>query len=539
MSFRTIAALGLALALPFPGLAEDLEEDPQDPSASAPIALLHGKLALSLEDAVRMSLENNLNVQVERYSPLIAHLNEDVAWGAYDPSAFAEFGYSDQVNPNANVLAGAVETRLRTTDGFGGLRGQLPWSGTEYEARLEGAKNASNQAFASLAPEYTSGWSVSVTQPILRDLIWSQPWTQVQTNRLLSKESAEAFRRAVMDEIQSVEDAYWTLIASTEALRVAEKSRETAAALLDQTQTQYEVGVVSKVEVTEAEAGVAQRDLELIRARNEYRNQQDVLIDLVLGPNLSAESTLEIEPQDRPDDYTPYEVDVDSAVTRAFENRPEVLQALKAIERSEVQVAFARNQRLPELDGIFTVGQTGLSGQSANRSFGQLDPTNPFPFPPNQGGFRRSVDDFDESPRYSGRARFSIPLPNNSAKSTQSVRELELRRARTEHRRLRQRVVIEVRQAARNLQASQEGIEAAKKAKTAAAEQLRAEEIRLEYGESTPFDVLQREEDLVDRERAEIDAFRNYRTSVTALDRAQGTILRNRNIKIADIAPLR
>ncbi len=99
--------------------------------------------------------------------------------------------------------------------------------------------------------------------------------------------------------------------------------------------------------------------------------------------------------------------------------------------------------------------------------------------------------------------------------------------------------MIEVRQAARNLQASQEGIVAAQAAETAAAEQLRAERIRLEYGESTPFDVLQREEDLVDRENELIGAFQAYRTSVTALDRAQGTILRNRNIRIDDVGALR
>jgi len=99
--------------------------------------------------------------------------------------------------------------------------------------------------------------------------------------------------------------------------------------------------------------------------------------------------------------------------------------------------------------------------------------------------------------------------------------------------------VLEVRQAARNLAASQEGILAARSAREAASEQLRAEQIRLQYGESTPFDVLQREEALVERERDEIGAFRAYRTSVTALDRAQGTILRNRNIDIADVATLR
>jgi outer membrane protein TolC len=218
----------------------------------------------------------------------------------------------------------------------------------------------------------------------------------------------------------------------------------------------------------------------------------------------------------------------------ALESRPEFVQANQEVERSEVQQSFARNQMLPELDGFFRYGELGLSGDpNANLSpgFGAS--------PPSQGDWDQSLDDFDDSPQYRVGARVSIPFPNQTARANASKSEIELTRARTSLIRLKQQIVIEVRQAARNLQASQEGIVAARSAREAAAEQLRAEEIRLEYGESTPFDVLQREEDLVERERQEIEAFQAYRSSVTALDRAQGTILRNRNIQIADVAPLR
>src|SRR5262249_56913417 len=133
----------------------------------------------------------------------------------------------------------------------------------------------------------------------------------------------------------------------------------------------------------------------------------------------------------------------------------------------------------------------------------------------------------------------SCPIPTPPAGARAPGSEGGLARARPTLHRLEQQIVIEVRQSARNLLASQEGIVAARSAREAAAEQLRAEQIRLQYGESTPFDVLQREEALVGRERDEIGAFRAYRTSVTALDRAQGTILRNRNIDIAEVAPLR
>ncbi|HEX5064758.1 MAG TPA: TolC family protein [Myxococcota bacterium] len=531
---------------PAPALEPQIEPDttvPEEPPESVVTEprpdqkqgpMLHGKLALTLEDALKMGLENNLDVQVQRYGPLISEMDEAIAWGAFDPESFAEFGYTDSQIPNSNILFGTTESVNRTTDGFAGLRGMLPLLGTQYNAQFDSDRATTNNTIEALSPKYGSGWRVDVTQPLLRDLIWNQPWTQVKTSRLVFEASEENFRTNVMDTVRAIEDAYWNLIAAKEAQRVAEKSLETARALLDQTRTQFEVGVVSKVEVTEAEAGLSQREVTLIRARNDYRNQQDTLIDLVLGQGLRAASTLELDPTDSPVEIITYEIQLESAVARAFETRPEVQEAQKDIQVQEVQLAFAKNQRLPELDGIFSYGQNGLSGKpNDNRSsfFG--------PPAPSQGGWDNNFDDYDDAPQYSARARFSIPIPNTSARRTVDRTEFELGRAETRLRRLEQNIILEVRNAARNLEASQEGIVAAQDARRAADEQLRAERIRLEYGESTPFDVLQREEQLVDRENELIRAYQAYHLSVTGLDRAQGTILRNRNISIADVAPLR
>jgi outer membrane protein len=344
-----------------------------------------------------------------------------------------------------------------------------------------------------------------------------------------------------MDLVQNVEDAYWQLIADEEEVRVARKSLETAGALLAQTKTQFEVGVVSKVEVTEAEAGLEAREFNLIVAENQYRNQQDVLIDLVLGPGLRATSSLELDPTDRPraEDFVDYEIDVEKAVARAFSSRPELEVARQAIERQEVQKQLAWNQRLPELDLVGSYEIQGLSGRSRG------NPGDPTAVPPIPAAPARDVngngylENFPDGNTWSVRGVMSIPIPNTSARKTYDRRLLEVHRAHVELRRVEQSVILEVRRASRNLKASQEGIESAERATDAAEEQLRAEKIRHEYGEATPFDVLQREEDLVDREVERIEAYRAYYTSATELDRAQGTILRTRNIKIDEVSALR
>jgi outer membrane protein TolC len=545
---KIVLVVCIALLAVAGGAAGEEEEQALQPShGSAAGPMLHGKLELSLGGAVAMGLENNLDVQVQRYSPLIAGYDEEIAWGAFDPQLFAEFGYLESKTPNTNALFNrSPENVQRLTDGFGGLRGIVPLLSSEYDFRYDGSRDLTNSDIIALSPELRSGWSLNLTQPLLKDLVWNEPWTQVKTTRLVHDASREDFRRAVMDVVRSIEDAYWVLIAEEERYRVGRKSVETAKALLDQTKTQHEVGVVSKVEVTEAEAGLARREFEVIVAENRYRNQMDVLIDLVLGPHLRAASTLELEPTDRPQDYTLYEVDVEAAVARAFEFRPELAAARKEVERQTIQVKFASNQRLPELDGILSFGQSGAAG-AQNPLFNPCRFASPADLagcvanPPDvsQGGFGNTFDDYNDNPALTAGLRFGIPIPNTTARKRHSRTQLELRRAESQLRRAEQQVILEVREASRNLEASQEGIESAERALTSADEQLNAERIRLEYGESTPFDVLQREEQYVEAEVGLIDAYRAYRVSATALDRFQGTILRNRNIKIDQVSALR
>ena len=562
-------ALALAwLVLPAPAArAEDVPPAPAVPSPIAP-PTLHGNLALSLQEAIAMGLENNLNLEVQRHAPLIADEEALIAWGSYDPEFYGETNYLDSETPNAVALNQQTTTSLKGVEGDGGFRGLIPWLGASYDLSLYSSRLETNSTIQSVSPAMRSVVSIGVNVPLLRGLIWNEPWTRVKTTRILRDAELENFRREVMDTVRDIEGAYWGLIANEEQLRVEEKSLETANALLDQTKTQYEVGVVSKVEVTEAEAGVAAREFSRITAEATYLTAQDRLIDLVLGPNLTAESKLMIQPTDRPEDYVAYDIDVEEAVRKGLEHRPELAVAQREIERQEVALKFAKNQRLPQLDLVASYGNEGLSGREnpdlscvfggsrlpecadlpgVNDPGGPGTPDIPPTFFPRTGvtvgrNYKDSYDNFftqDAADRIVAGGIFSIPIPNTAGRHGVSKSELELRRAMVSKRRVEQQIVLEVRLAARQLTAAQEGIEASQRRVLAAEEQLRAEKIRLEYGESTPFDVLLRERDLVGAETEKIFAFRVYRTSVTDLDRFQGTILQTRNIAIDAVGRLR
>jgi len=492
-------------------------------------------LKLSIQEAIDLGIQNNLGVEIQRFNPLIAEEDVAIAWGAYDPIWESEMGWQKDRLPTSFGLAGTSLSTGGTLDGQGGFVGLLPLVSTQYSAKLVSERSTTNSAVENLSPLYRSTTVFRLSQPLLRGLIWNEPWTRVKVSNIAYDSSLDAFRRDVMDIVTSIETAYWDLIATHEQMLVARKSLETSRALLEQTKTQYDVGVVSKVEVVQAEAGVADREFSLIVATNRYRQAQDDLIDRVLGEQLRPETTLAIQPTEDPEESVAYDVDVEQSTNLAFANRPELQLAQQNIEGLTIQEKFAKNQRLPQLDVVGSYFYQGLSGKNNPAcQFG----CSPVPSS-DYGDSYNDFYDWNGANNWSVRGFLSIPIPNTSARHRATQAAIELRQARTQKRRVELDIIVEIRKAARDILSAQEGIEAAQRAVAAAAEQLRAEEIRLEYGESTPFDVLLREEDLVTAESQRILAFQTYRTSITALDRRQGTILRNRNIAIDQILSVR
>lgn len=539
--------------------ATDAALDPTAPtgprrSAKEASAELSGVVSLSLDEAVNVGLQRNLDIEVVRYDPYIAGENIGIAWGAYDPAFANEFGYGSIAQPSFSLFT-LPQTVIQTTklDGKTGLKGLVPWWGASYEIGYTGARTYSNSTSAGFSPQLDANVFGNVTIPLLKNLVWNGTWTQLKTSEAVFQGSKEDFRTRVMDVVQRIENGYWSVIATREQLRVAQKSVETARALLDQTKTQYDVGVVSKVEVTEAEAGVAQRDFNLIKAANAYRAAEDNLSDLVFGESLRPASNYRLETTDEPADFTAFEVDPEEATKKAFSNRPELASIKYEIARQEFQLKFAQNQTLPELNAILSYGRLGQTGEvnpaaQNNPFFSTLSPFERAALNAQlaQLDSGRSLsganhDFFGGNPneQFSARGLLSIPLGNQTAVHTADKAAFDLRKIVSRERRLEQDIVLGVRRAIRDLRSSQEGVLASERSVAAAAEQLRAERIRLDNGESTPFNVLQRESDLVTAESGKIDALQAYRNSSTNLDRAQGTILKTHRIKIDEVGALR
>ncbi len=501
-----------------------------------------GGQPLSLDQAIALGLRNNLDVEVNRYTPYIGQLGAEAAWGAYDPNFSGQVGYTDALARNTFGLNPIPSTSNAVLGGSAGIGALIPYWGASVNVAFDGRKTETNSPIQSLNPQYDSGFLIGGSVPLMRGLIWNQAWTQVKTSALSYDADLDNFTTSVMNTVQNIISSYWNLVATKEQVRVAEKSLESNQALLDQTRTQYDVGVVSKVEVVQAEAGVANSEFNLIVAQNTYNNAQDALIAAVLGDRLQAATTLTFDPTDSPQFSTVQPVDLDTAVDTAFAKRPELAAAQRRLDQGDIQLKFAKNQRLPQLDvdvSYRTAGTQGFQNPNLLNTFtgqpalpGVINPTGPFP------------DTFNSFYATGGPQELramgvvSIPLGNITARKNVGIARIELRQANTQITQLKQQIIVNVRAAARGMLASAEGVEAAERGRIAAEEQLRAEKIRLEHGESTPFDVLQRESQLVTAESQKIAALQSFRNSQANLERQQGTILDTWNVKIDTVRAL-
>ena len=376
-----------------------------------------------------MGIENNLDVQLARFDPLIATEDTIEAWGFYDPQLFGDYLYSHRETPVASMLQSGGLLLEKEHFGRGGLTGEVPKLGWNYEHRLRRRRARVDLVDpVALAAVHDGPHAHRHRCPCSRTSCWNEPWLAGEDLHEPRGPRCETFRLDLMDIVVAIETRYWDLIAAEERLRVANKSLEANLTLLDQTKAQYDVGVVSRVEVVEAEAGVAKRDFERIRAENFYRAAQDNLIDIVLGPNLTPDSTLEIEPTTIPDvvpvRHRPRGRDREGL--REPSRARDRAGPTSSAPRSEPQVR-ARTSCCPQVDAVGSYGYNGLAGPH-EPSAGHLRRPRRTPIRGIGRHYGDADDDFFEQRRGAHldapAAVLSIPLGNVSGARREAPRRL-------------------------------------------------------------------------------------------------------------------
>jgi len=496
---RVLVAVAVALILPRPSLAEE-----------RPV------LELSLEDAVKRALDNNLDIAVDRFNPTVGAEGVRQALGAYDPFLSGTLSTASQKSPATSAFSGGVKVTTDTQLWNFGVNQYLPTGGT-FNITFNSNKTDTNSVFTTFNPTYTSFFSLNLTQPLLRNLKLDSAREGIRVAKKSREISDVQFRQTVINTVASTKQGYYDLIAAIDNLDAQQKSLDLAKKLLNENEIKVRVGTLAPLDVVSAQAEVASREEGVIRPEAAILDTEDALKRLIFPKNDPATWDLRIIPKDRPS-AEPVRVDVATAIQNALEKRTDVVVARKNLEKADISVDFARSQVLPQVDFVASYGSTGVGGTQLNRQGlgGPIISTVP-------GGYVDAAGDAVgiANPTWSVRLNLTYPIMNRQAAAQSAQARLFKDQALISFQLLELQVAQQVRVAARAVETNSKRIATTRAARILQEQRLDAEEKKFAAGMSTNFLVTQAQRDLADARVAEIQAIADYSKSVVELQRVQ------------------
>jgi outer membrane protein TolC len=479
---------------------------------------------LTVDEAVRLALANNLGVQVARVDPQIEDLGVAQARAAWFPTFTSSVQAAGVDTPNASFLTGALgpkttDERISTSVGVGQT---LPWGGT-YSVGWDSSRATTTNIFTNFSPQLRSSVSLTYRQPLLRGWAIDVARQEVQVSQKNREIADVTLREAIAVTSRAVRHAYWNLAFAIAALRVQQQSLELARSWLRDTRARVEIGTTAPIDIVEAEAEVAQREEAVIVADAQIATAEDALRALVYDPVAADFWTLRIEPASPPV-FTVVAVDVDAAVRAALATRTDLQRAQKTLETADINLRYFRNQTLPDVTASVDYGVTGLGGTQFLRGAG-------FPGPVvghTDRGFADVIGDLfgNAFPSWTASLTVSYPIGPTPQDAGLARARLQHSQSQTQLRNQQLQVATEVREAARQVLTNERRVETTRVSRELAERRLEAEERKFAAGTSTSFFVLQAQRDLAQARNNELRATLDYNRAVVDLETVQEAPLR-------------
>ena len=466
---------------------------------------------LSLQDAIRTSLENNLQVEIAKEARAATKAAVDVQLGAFDWTVSGALQAARQ--DFASTVASHKEDGTQWTRSLiVGAAKAFPWGGS---LALSYAPTYSSQSIAGTATAlpYDSGGSKGggLTATYTQSLLRGFGREVSEANLIVAKNGSRAadyqYEKAIIDLVASTESLYWDVVYAQRHLETIHQALELAQKQLRENKIRVEVGTMAPIEVTSAEAAVAQQEQSIIAADAQLRNAKDALIRALYPGSGKPE---DVETTDAP---TLRHIAIDEAAGEqmALDRRVELKAAKLDLDSKGVLRRAAENHLKPQLDA-----SVGYSGQSY-----QYD---------SLGGVNSDLAGF-KYPGYSVGLSLSVPIGNHAAKGNLAAARASERSSELTLKDEELAIRLEVRQAFRNVDAAEKGLEAARKTRLFREKDLEAEQKKFDNGMSTNFLVLSKQSDLDAAKSAEIQAQITYAKAVTAMEKAVGNLLEARGFK--------
>jgi len=490
-------------------------------------------VALTLDEAVRLALERNLDIAVQRLNPQLQDIAIASAQAFYSPSLTSTVSRATSTGTPSSQLQISSGGRGVTQEQLvynGGITQNFRW-GAALTATFNNNRNVSNSNNALFNPQYQSNWSAVLTQPLLRGFGIDAQRRTLQVSRINREISDVQLRASVTNIVSNVRNAYWDYVFTTQAVEVAQQSLDLASKLVQDNQTRVEVGTMAPIDVVQAQAEQATRRQTLVTAENNRRTAELALKRLIVNGTSDPNWAATIDPVERPD-FDPQPVDLEGAIRRALSERTDVEITKKNVDVNNLTVRFLRNQTLPDVDLQVTYGLQGIGGQRLERSNSGVLGSQVTTVVP--GGLLDAFSSLFSTnyPRWTIALNVSYPLGLSAQEAAVARSRVQLTQVEAQIKQVELQVATEVTNAAIQLRNTAEAVQASQAARELSNRRLEAELSKFEVGMSVNYFVVQAQRDLNDARNSELRAVLNYRKALVEFERLQRTTLQNSNITI-------
>lgn len=489
--------------------------------------VISGRMRLTLEDAIRLTLLNNTEVKLNQLQYEGIKYSVLRAYQPFDPFLFSSFNAQRQTTPTVSQLEGAPTlSNLNQNTQFSLTR--LFETGTRGTVSFNANKQSNNSIFTLFNPSLATAMNVSLAQPLLRNRGFFPNRAPIVIAQRNVKRSLADFEASVNDSLFRAVDQYWSVIQTRENLKVLRNSLELAEAFYKQNKRALELGALPPLDIYRSESQVATRRVNVIQAEYNLKQFEDALrrtLGADLDPTVSPLDLDLVEPVEPGGDLLT--IDSTEALARAMQKRPELESVRQQLANDDTSIKLAHHALQPDfsLQGFYS---------SSGRGGNQLDPNSVPPIVISQGGLGdalRQLRSFD-FPTYGFSLQLRLPVKDRAVQADLGTALVGKRRSLYQLRSLEQAVTLEVRNAVHQLEQSKLSISASRIARDLTQKNLEAEQRKYELGTQTLFFVLEAQTQLVQAELSLVQAQLGYQRAVAAVQTSTGELLEKNRVQI-------
>ena len=547
----------------------------------------NGKLYISLQDAIALAIENNLDLAYFRYNFPIAQtdyqrtraggLVQGVNTGVVQASAQGGFsggagGGGGSSSGSAAAGAGGIVTStlgagtaVASFDPFLNFKGFVDHSvtqegnqfqvgvplfkqntieglvyytqsfplGTNATINYEGQRFANNSPYEAINPTLFSNFQLTLSQHLLAGfgLATNERYMHIAKKNLQINDLA--FRAQVIATITQVENIYWDLVNAYEDEQVKERSMAFSQQTLDMDQKQLQLSAIPAIQVTKDESDMVTSEGDLTVSRATLHLNELLMKNAITKMDDPLIAEMPVIPLDHEGPPNPNSSkSIDDLIAQAEKNRPDVMEDDLAMQNAQSSLKSIRSELLPVLDvyGVYAgSGTAGPKNPNCTLSALQCSSAIPVGFPD------MFANTFNyTAPEYQVGMTLSINLRNRVAKADQFRAVLEYRQRQINFEEQKKTIRFDVRNSQFALQQKRALVDASQKAKDLAQHTFDVTKQEQDLGAKSPYDTLVAQHQLAIAESALAAAQTAYEKAKVDIDRATGETLIRMNVSIDD-----